>query len=229
MKKRIIAYSLLLLITLLLTGCLKQSVAVEMKKNGKGSVVSTLFVEEQTYQELLKAGNDPFNGEETEVSESDGYTWRSCTERVTCKSYEEIEDALLDLRFRVDLIDDPTLTYGIEPTPIFSEVHVEKESTLFVNTYSFRATINPQSVSTEDYDITEIYKLSLTVDIPGKGHSIEGGTLDDGVATFEIESVAEESTYEVVTTQRRWGMTALVVIMLIAAVVVIIRLPIKRS
>lgn len=227
MKKRLFMFFLLAMTALLFTGCLKQRVAVVMDCDGSGSVACTFSVKQEVYEQFAENGSDPFEGREYSIVENGDEVWYSVTDVTECATYDEIEAALLSLQFPLDMINDPDHSLGVEKTSLFSDVKVEKQTTLFTASYEFAVTVEEQTSIMEEFDPDENYSLKVTVDLPGdEVTEILGGGIEDGKAVFDIASVTQAATYSVTTSERRWGMTVLVLAGLIAALAVLIWLPV---
>lgn len=225
MKKRLFLLFLLAMLPLL-AGCLKQDVAVVMERNGGGSVACTFSVRQEVYEQFAEKGNDPFDGREYTITENGDEVWYSVTDVTECTTYDDMETALLALQFPLDLIDDPDQTLEIEKTPLFSYASIEKGTTLFTATYDFAVTVNPQTVASEDFDPDEHYKLKVRVEIPGdEVEQISGGQIVDGKAVFDVESVTGAESYSITTSERRWGMTVLVLAGASTALAALVWLP----
>ena len=107
MKKKVFALLMSTIMLLsLLTGCIHQDMGVKMNKDGTGSITTTLGIEKDFYEQLKSMGSDPFEGKTVSEYQYDGSTYVSYAETKEYGSYEEMENALLEMTYETELIDD---------------------------------------------------------------------------------------------------------------------------
>ena len=211
MKKK--AISLLLCTVMLLcmlTGCIHQDTGVKMNSNGTGSVTTRLGIAKDFYEQLKEAGSDPFEGKSVTEYQYDGTTYVSYSETKEYASYADMEKALLAMTYETDIIEDAQNAEGqpevqpdeissagdVEVTPakdnhIFSSVKIDRNRGIFYSSYTFRAVLNPQKAEGEEYDPNEAFKVTLSVEMPGKITDAKGGTPDGNKIVFDIADITE--------------------------------------
>lgn len=164
MKKTMAILLSAIMMIVMLTGCIHQDMGVKMNKDGTGSITTTLGIEKDFYDQLVSMGSDPFEGKTTTEYEYDGSAYISYAESKEYSSYEEMEQALLDMTYETELIEDAQedtsddgevdgvidVAAEAEEAPaqdnhIFSSVSIEKDSGIFQSTYTFHAVLNAQS------------------------------------------------------------------------------------
>ena len=184
-----------MMLAMMLTGCIQNDIGVKMNKDGIGSISTTIGIEKDFYQNLKEIGSDPFEGKTTTEYTHEDYTYVAYTEVKEYSSYEEMEKALLEMTYDTELIENAqkaqddemnadnesfdtssddliVVPYYDEPkvpekdNHIFSSVNIEKNSGIFYSTYTFSASMNPQSNDGLDYDMNEAFKVTLTVEMP---------------------------------------------------------------
>jgi hypothetical protein len=147
MKKTLAILLSAVMMIVMLTGCIHQDMGVKMNKDGTGSITTTLGIEKDFYDQLVSMGSDPFEGKTTTEYEYDGSTYVSYAESKEYSSYEEMEQALLNMTYETELIEDTQedtsddgevdgvidVAVEAEEVPaqdnhIFSSVSIEKDS-----------------------------------------------------------------------------------------------------
>lgn len=211
MKKK--AISLLLCTVMLLcmlTGCIHQDTGVKMNSDGTGSVTTKLGIAKDFYEQLKEAGSDPFEGKAVTEYQYDGTTYVSYSETKEYASYADMEKALLAMTYETDIIEDVQNAEGqpdvqpdeisstgdVEVTPakdnhIFSSVKIDRNRGIFYSSYTFKAVLNPQKAEGEEYDPNEAFKVTLSVEMPGKITGAKGGTPDGNKIVFDIADITE--------------------------------------
>lgn len=107
MKKKIISLLLgTVMLLSLLTGCIQNDIGVKMNKDGTGAITATIGIEKEFYQQLKSLGSDPFEGKTTAEYTYDDKTYVSYAETKEYSSYEEMEQALLEMTYDTDLIEE---------------------------------------------------------------------------------------------------------------------------
>lgn len=211
MKKK--AISLLLcsvMLLCMLTGCIHQDTGVKMNSNGTGSVTTKLGIAKDFYEQLKEAGSDPFEGKSVTEYQYDGTTYVSYSETKEYASYADMEKALLAMTYETDIIEDAqgaegqpevqpdeiSSAGGVEVTPtkdnhIFSSVKIDRNRGIFYSSYTFKAVLNPQKAEGEEYDPNEAFKVTLSVEMPGRITGAKGGTPDGNKIVFDIADITE--------------------------------------
>ena len=220
MKKKIIALVMaVIMLAMLLTGCIQNDIGVKMNKDGTGSISATIGIEKDFYQNLKQMGSDPFEGKTTTEYAYEDSTYVAYTEVKEYSSYEEMEKALLEMTYDTELIEDAQQAQDAEmngdsedldsngedvivipdtepeapekDNHIFSSVNIEKNSGIFFSSYTFNAVMNPQSNDGLDYDMNDVFKVTLTVEMPEEITQSKGGKVQGNKITFDIADVTE--------------------------------------
>ena len=182
-------------LTLCLTGCVYEDLNVKLNKDGTGNIATTVGLKKDFVDQML-GGQNPFEGKETQEIEVDGDKYIAYTETKDYASFEEIEKALADLTYDTgdfgdttepvndeteDVIAEPAdsedsagdffLTDPVEETPavnsddhIFKSVEITKDGSKYV----FDAVLNKVEGQVQGYDMSDVFKVSISVEMPAK-------------------------------------------------------------
>jgi len=234
MKKHIMLLMAIVCMFAMLTGCVQQDIGVALNADGTGTVSATIGIEKDAYEQLVGMGTDIFDGKETSTYEYDGNTYVSYTETKDYASYEEIEKALLEMTYESEVFEDldtgdlesempEESTESTEPTPIFKNVTIEKNTGLFYSTYTFKAELNPQEITeTEDTEMelpidTDSFRMTFTITMPSDITQASGGTVEENKAVFEIDDITEAQEFSVISEQN--NIVAVVVIVVVLVII----------
>ena len=234
MKKHIMLLMAIVCMFAMLTGCVQQDIGVALNADGTGTVSATIGIEKDAYEQLVGMGTDIFDGKETSTYEYDGNTYVSYTETKDYASYEEIEKALLEMTYESEVFEDldtgdlesempEESTESTEPTPIFKNVTIEKNTGLFYSTYTFKAELNPQKITgTEDTEMelpidTDSFRMTFTITMPSDITQASGGTVEENKAVFEIDDITEAQEFSVISEQN--NIVAVVVIVVVLVII----------
>lgn len=247
MKKRVFAVLVCVLaLTLLLTGCVRTEVGVNLNSDGSGTVGTIVLIQKEAY-DMMKDSGDPFEGKETFTETIDDEEYIGTRESTEYGSAEELKAALLALTFAGNISDvekriadeEPeNLTGEIVITPdvqeddyeqavIFKSADIEKSS----GKLTFRAALKPQTdtVGAEflGMGVNDIYKLKVVVTMPGEIKSNSTGTVSDKTVTWDIEDLTAENSIEIVSNAGDTSVVpviifAVLILMLLAAVSVLL-------
>ena len=234
MKKHIMLFMVIVCMFAMLTGCVQQDIGVALNADGTGTVSATIGIEKDAYEQLVGMGTDIFDGKETSTYEYDGNTYVSYTETKDYASYEEIEKALLEMTYESEVFEDldtgdlesempEESTESTEPTPIFKNVTIEKNTGLFYSTYTFKAELNPQEITeTEDTEMelpidTDSFHMTFTITMPSDITQASGGTVEANKAVFEIDDITEAQEFSVISEQN--NIVAIVVIVVVLVII----------
>lgn len=238
MKKTMAILLSAVMVIVMLTGCIHQDMGVKMNKDGTGSITTTLGIEKDFYDQLVSMGSDPFEGKTTTEYEYDGSTYVSYAERKEYSSYEKIEQALLDMTYETELIEDAQEDTGddgkvdgmidvavdAEEAPaqdnhIFSSVSIEKGSGIFQSTYTFHAVLNAQSNENADYDMNDTFKVTLSVEMPCEITDSKGGTAEGNKIVFDIADITESQELSATCEENHTGAVIGITLAVVALVV----------
>ena len=238
MKKTLAIVLCAVMMIVMLTGCIHQDMGVKMNKDGTGSITTTLGIEKDFYDQLVSMGSDPFEGKTTTEYEYDGTTYVSYAESKEYSSYEEMEQALLDMTYETELIEDAQedtsddgevdgvidVAAEAEEAPaqdnhIFSSVSIEKDSGIFQSTYSFHAVLNAQSNENADYDMNDTFKVTLSVEMPCEITDAKGGTAEGNKIIFDIADITESQELSATCEENHTGAVIGITLAVVALVV----------
>ena len=238
MKKTLAIVLSAVMMIVMLTGCIHQDMGVKMNKDGTGSITTTLGIEKDFYDQLVSMGSDPFDGKTTTEYEYDGTTYVSYAESKEYSSYEEMEQALLDMTYETELIEDAQedtnddgevdgvidVAVADEEAPaqdnhIFSSVSIEKDSGIFQSTYSFHAVLNAQSNENADYDMNDTFKVTLSVEMPCEITDAKGGTAEGNNIIFDIADITESQELSATCEENHTGAVIGITLAVVALVV----------
>ena len=173
---------------------------------------------------MLKSESDPFEGKITFTEKIDGEDYIGCKETSVYKSADELTAALLKYRF-----SDEDSEY------IFKTVDIRKEGTELI----FAAEINTQEAEPDDDDDdsfsfggtnpNDMFKLNITVTMPGEVKSHTAGTLEGKTVTWDIQDLTASNKIEVVSETGEKDNTSIVVIIIIVLIVVLVILLIVQK
>ena len=229
MKKHIMLLMAIVCMFAMLTGCVQQDIGVAINADGTGTVSVTIGIEEEAYEQLVGMGSDIFEGKETSTYEYDGNTYVSYTETKEYESYENMEKALLEMTYESDVLEDldtedleaDTSVEAAEPTPIFKNVSIEKNTGLFYSTYTFKAELNPQEITeTEDTEMelpidTDSLRMTFTITMPSDITQASGGKIEANKAVFEIDDITEAQEFSVICEQNNVAAVIVIIVVLI--------------
>ena len=243
MKKTLAILLSAVMMIVMLTGCIHQDMGVKMNKDGTGSITTTLGIEKDFYDQLVSMGSDPFEGKTTTEYEYDGTTYVSYAESKEYGSYEEMEQALLDMTYETELIEDAQedtsddgevdnvidVAVDAEEAPtqdnhIFSSVSIEKDSGIFQSTYSFHAVLNAQSNENADYDMNDTFKVTLSVEMPCEITDAKGGTAEGNKIIFDIADITESQELSATCEENHTGAVIGITLAIVALVVGLVSL-----
>ena len=238
MKKTMAILLSAVMMIVMLTGCIHQDMGVKMNKDGTGSITTTLGIEKDFYDQLVSMGSDPFEGKTTTEYEYDGSTYVSYAESKEYSSYEEMEQALLDMTYETELIEDAQedtsddgevdavidVAVDDEEAPaqgnhIFSSVSIEKDSGIFQSTYTFHAVLNAQSNENPDYDMNDTFKVTLSVEMPYEITDSKGGTAEGNKIVFDIADITESQELSATCEENHIGAVIGITLAVVALVV----------
>ena len=206
-------------LTLCLTGCVYEDLNVKLNKDGTGSIATTVGLKKDFVDQML-GGQNPFEGKETQEIEVDGDKYIAYTETKDYASFEEIEKALADMTYDTgdfgdttepvndeteDVIAEPAdsedsagdffLTDPVDETPavnsddhIFKSVEITKDGSKYV----FDAVLNKVEGQVQGYDMSDVFKVSISVEMPAKISAYKNGTVDGKKITFDVSDLSEE-------------------------------------
>jgi hypothetical protein len=157
--------------------------------------------------------SDPFEGKSVTEYQYDGKTYVAYAETKEYASYEEMEQALLDMTYETEMLEDaqdpetedtaedvvgvidddaqPQVPAPATDDRIFSSVNIEKNSGIFYSSYTFNAVLAPQNGDGLEYDLNEMFKVTLSVEMPAEITSTKGGTAEGNKVIFDIADITE--------------------------------------
>lgn len=213
MKKIFAVILSVVTLALCLTGCVYEDLSVKLNKNGTGSVAATVGLKKDFVDQMM-GGQNPFNGKETKELEIDGDKYIAYTETTEYASFEEIINALSDMTYDSDnyeelaekesevpketestetsAIDDWLTEYDEKGEPdnhIFKSVEIKKDGSKYI----FDAVLNPPTGNVSGYNTRDIFKVSISVEMPAKISAYKNGTVDGNKITFDLSDMSKET------------------------------------
>lgn len=246
-KKFFVLVMAVMMLAMILTSCIQNDISVKMKKDGTGSISATIGIKKDFYQNLKQMGSDPFEGKDTTEYTYEGTTYVAYTEITEYNSYEEMEKALLEMTYDTELAEyaqqvHDTETSGenedfdinIEDTLIipeqvetptteidnhfFSYANIEKSSGIFYSSYTFNVVMNPQNNTGLDYNMNDVFKITLTVEMPGEITQFKNGKAEGNKITFDIADITESQEFAATCESNNTGVVIGIVVGLVVLV-----------
>ena len=213
MKKIFAVILSVVTLALCLTGCVYEDLSVKLNKNGTGSVAATVGLKKDFVDQMM-GGQNPFDGKETKEIEIDGDKYIAYTETTEYASFEEIVKALSDMTYDTDDYEelaeketevqketestetsapDDWLTESNEKEEsdnhIFKSVEIKQDGSKYI----FDAVLNPLAGDVSGYDMSDIFKVSVSVEMPAKITAYKNGTVDGNKITFDLSDMSKET------------------------------------
>lgn len=205
MKKIIALLLTVVFLALCMTGCVYEELGVKLNKDGTGSIETTIGLKKEFVKQLAElGGSDPFDGKETTEIEYDGETYIAFTDTKKYETFEEMEKALAEMTFDSNGMesaftsqpdDDTGVSIQTEDatvdteTPFFKSVKIEKDG----STYVFDAVLNAAEGTVEGYDLSDILKVNISVEMPAKITKYKNGKVDGKKIVFDLSDISEET------------------------------------
>ena len=223
MKKLTAIMLVVFMLTFMLTGCVRDTIDIKLSKNGTGTVSATVALRKDIVTQTSQYGaEDPFFGKETFETEYDGDKYIAYTETKEYSSFEELEKALLEMTYNTDLFGETelpvnegnesdtdteyvtTLPYsetgsGHETVTsvseqetdahIFKSVKITKDGAKYV----FDAVLNSYGEEIYGYDMSDVLKLSISVEMPASITSYKNGIVEKNRITFDVKDMSKET------------------------------------
>lgn len=199
-------------LALCLTGCVREELGIRLDKDGTGSIQATVALKKDAFEQLAAlGGSDPFDGKETFEVEYDGEPYVAFSETKEYASFEEMEKALSEMTYDSDEIDEaadggemntePTDEIDISDALSESEPVEEADTHLFKSVkirqdgskYLFDAVLNPMTGELDGYDMSDVFKVSISVEMPAKVTAFKNGTVDGKKVVFDLSDMSKET------------------------------------
>ncbi|MBO4869576.1 MAG: hypothetical protein J5585_07685 [Clostridia bacterium] len=188
-----------------LSGCVYQGVDVKLNKNGSGSVAVTIGLKKDFVDNLSSLGqSDPFEGKETFEKEVGGEKYIAYTETTEYSNLDELQKALSEMKYKSDAADEvlgdedlpaiegedeETVTEEeVEDYRVFKSVEIKKDGSKYI----FTAVPNVIGGSMSGYDVEELFKADMTLEMPGKITAYKNGKVDGKTITFDLSKMTDE-------------------------------------
>ena len=217
MKKFFVLILAAVMLALCLTGCVHEDLGIKLNKDGTGSIAVTAALKKDVCEQLDALGNsDPFEGKEAFETEYDGETYIAFTETKEYTSFEEMEKALAEMTYDTDepedmaaddetsdgkaeneiFTDDVVISDSVTEveasetdTHIFKSVGIGKDGSKYV----FDAVLNPLEGNLQGYDMSDIFKVSISVEMPAKITAYKNGSVTGNKVTFDLSDMSKET------------------------------------
>lgn len=214
MKKIFAIVLSVITLSLCLTGCVYEDLSVKLNKDETGSIAATIGLKKDFVDQMMN-GQNPFDGKETKEIEYDGEKYIAYTEVSEYASFDEISKALSEMTYDTEDYDVPTEndadgdvdTETAEETSvidewladtsaeekadnhIFKSVEIKKDG----GKYIFDAVLNKVEGQVQGYDMSDIFKVSISVEMPAKVTAYKNGTVDGNKVTFDLSDMSAET------------------------------------
>lgn len=236
MKKRIFAMlACVLALMCMLAGCVRTEVGVELKSDGSGTVGTVVMIQKEAYDMMKESGN-PFEGKETFTETIEGKEYVGTRESTEYGSADELKTALLALTFAGNVSDvenrvsdekpenltdeivitpDETENTSSEQAAVFQSVEIDQSGGDLI----FRAALAPQhdtgSEALSGMGFNDMYKLKVSVTMPGEIRSHSAGTVEEKTVTWEIQDLTAENCIEIVSDSGSGSIVPVVIVIVI--------------
>ncbi len=193
MKKIIVLILAAVMLAFCLTGCVYEDMNIKLNKDGTGSIATTVGLKKD-FVDQMTDGQNPFKGKETQEIEVDGDKYIAYTETKDYASFEEIEKALSDMTYNTGDLGDMTEPVNNESPAVNSDDHIFKSVEIKKDgsKYVFDAVLNKVEGQVQGYDMSDVFKISISVEMPAKISAYKNGTVDGKKITFDISDLSEE-------------------------------------
>ncbi len=214
MKKIFAIVLSVITLSLCLTGCVYEDLSVKLNKDETGSIAATIGLKKDFVDQMMN-GQNPFDGKETKEIEYDGEKYIAYTEVSEYASFDEIAKALSEMTYDTEDYDVPTEndadgdvdTETAEETSvtdewladtsaeekadnhIFKSVEIKKDGSKYI----FDAVLNKVEGQVQGYDMSDIFKVSISVEMPAKVTAYKNGTVDGNKVTFDLSDMSAET------------------------------------
>lgn len=211
MKRYIALVVAAISLVLCLAGCAREDMTIKMNKDGTGSFSMTVAIKEGYYEELKDLGVDPFKDKESFEAEYDGEKYVGVTETKEYVSFEEMQKALSELEYETDLLNgndeeedivfediesgEVVLSDGedesedTEDSHIFKNVEITKDGAKYV----FSAVMNKLKGDAHGQKLSDVVKVSVTIEMPAKIMEYKGDNKPDGNRiVYDISNLDED-------------------------------------
>ena len=192
----------------MLSGCVYQGIDVKLNKNGSGNVAVTIGLKKDFVDQLSSLGKSaPFEGKETFEKEVGGEKYIAYTETKEYETLDELQAALSEMKYNSD---DAEKMWGDENLPVvesdeesdddetavedyrvFKSVEIKKDGSKYI----FCAVPNVIGGSMSGYDVDELFRADMTLEMPGKIKAYKNGTVDGKTITFDLSKATDDSEF----------------------------------
>jgi len=212
MKRYIALVVAAISLVLCLAGCAREDMTIKMNKDGTGSFSMTVAIKEGYYEELKDLGVDPFKDKESFEAEYDGEKYVGVTETKEYASFEEMQKALSELEYETDLLNGNDEAEDIvfediesgevvisdgedesdeetEDRHVFKNVEITKDGAKYV----FSAVMNKLEGDAHGQKLSDVVKVSVTIEMPAKITEYKGDNKPDGNRiVYDISNLDED-------------------------------------
>jgi hypothetical protein len=201
---------MILAVMMIMTGCIELELGVKINEDETGSLIGVIAYHEDFINYVREnGGEDPLEGENAKLEEIDGENYYVIRKETETISFDELEQTLMsqlpEELFRP--FSEGEETGEEEFTPLFESVKIEKTIKDNVSTFVFEAVTSKQEIpeeTDEEIDIelppfNQIFRFSITVQMPGEIKEVEGGEQGGNAVTFEIKDFTSSHTIRIVS------------------------------
>ncbi|MBQ7499536.1 MAG: hypothetical protein IJT91_01435 [Clostridia bacterium] len=199
-------------LALCLTGCVYEEFGVKLNKDGTGSIETTVGLKKEFVTQLAELGGaNPFAGKETAEIEYDGETYIAFTDNKEYESFEEMEKALSELTYDTNDMENAFVSQSDDGEvernedtnnesetviaaaeagkPMFKSVSIRKDGSTCV----FDAVLNAADGTVEGYDLSDVLKVGISVEMPAKITKYKNGKVDGKKIVFDLSDMSGET------------------------------------
>ena len=208
MKKVFALILAVITLSFCMTACVYEEVGVKLNKDESAEISTTVGLKKDFVDQLSSLGKSaPFEGKETFEKEVGGEKYIAYTETKEYETLDELQAALSEMKYNND---DAEKMWGDENLPVvesdeesdddetavedyrvFKSVEIKKDGSKYI----FSAVPNVLGGSMSGYDVDELFKADMTLEMPGKITAYKNGTVDGKTITFDLSKATDDSEF----------------------------------
>ncbi len=165
----------------------KETFTVEY--DGEEYIAFKEVTEYASFEEMERELSEMSFGNEADFFEDDNAASEGDPEETSDIAAEPEVSAIPEATDEYDDVIPESNTGEALVKKVFKSVEIKKDR----SKYSFHAVLNSVEGESFGYDISEVLKVTVTVEMPGKITAYKGGTVSDNVITFDISDLSEET------------------------------------
>ena len=170
-----------------LAGCVREDVHIKINGDGGGEFSITVAVKKAYYDEIIELGENPFAGKESFEAEYEGEKYVAVTQTSDYSSYQEMQDAISELKYDTDLFDETDEETKTD-NHIFKKVAILKDG----SNYMFNAILNKVDTEVHGQKMSDAVRVTVSVEMPANISEYKGGRVDGNKVIYEITDLGED-------------------------------------